>query len=137
MTQFFDDFESEFKISPYWTWYSTVSKDVFSREEIKEDKKMFIVECEIPGVKKEDINIEFDTEKNYLIIDAKRKFENEIIKTFFYKFEIDSKKYNINNYFLNLENGMLEISFPIIEKEKIETIKKLIFKEYAFNKERK
>ena len=44
------------------------------KTDITENEKEYILEAELPGFKKEDINIDIDN--NYLTISAERKYEN-------------------------------------------------------------
>jgi HSP20 family molecular chaperone IbpA len=115
--------------SLYWSWQSTTSDRCFSRTDTINDKKVFIIECEVPGVEKENINVEYDNKQCKLVVDAKRKEKENVIKSFSYAFKIDPEKINTDDYFLNLKNGILEICFSFKEKENKETIRKLIFKE--------
>lgn len=94
--------------------------------ELKEKDKEYTVKAELPGVKKEDIDI--DMEDNYITINAKKQEEHdeendgykksefsygEFARTIYFPQEID-----INNTKAKLEHGVLKITAPkkIIEK---------------------
>lgn len=94
--------------------------------ELKEKDKEYTVKAELPGVKKEDLDI--DMEDNYITINAKKQEEydeendgykksefsyGEFARTIYFPQEID-----INNTKAKLEHGVLKITAPkkIIEK---------------------
>ena len=91
----------------------------------KEDEKAYYVEVDLPGVKKEDINVE--VKDNVLTISGERKFKKEekdkgYIRTesFFGKFErrftlpsdADAEKIDAK-----VEDGVLHITIPKIEEK--------------------
>ena len=63
------------------------------------------------SIEKENINVEYDNKQCKLVVDAKRKEKENVIKSFSYAFKIDPEKINTDDYFLNLKNGILEICF--------------------------
>ena len=94
--------------------------------ELKEKDKEYTVKAELPGVKKEDLDI--DMEDNYITINAKKQEEHdeenegykksefsygEFSRTIYFPQEID-----INNTKAKLEHGVLKITAPkkILEK---------------------
>ena len=94
--------------------------------ELKEKDKEYTVKAELPGVKKEDLDI--DMEDNYITINAKKQEEHdeeneaykksefsygEFSRTIYFPQEID-----INNTKAKLEHGVLKITIPkkIVEK---------------------
>ncbi len=94
--------------------------------ELKEKDKEYSVKAELPGVKKEDLDI--DMEDNYITINAKKQEEHdeendgykksefsygEFSRTIYFPQEID-----INNTTAKLEHGVLKITAPkkIVEK---------------------
>lgn len=100
--------------------------------ELKEKDKEYLVKAELPGVKKEDVDIDID--KNYITINAKKEEEKEednknykksefsygeFTRTVYFPQEID-----IENTKASMEHGVLKISAPKKAAEK-ETIKKL------------
>ncbi len=95
--------------------------------ELKEKEKEYTIKAELPGVKKEDLDI--DMESNYITINAKKEEEHEeedkgykksefsygeFSRTIYFPQEID-----INNTKAKLEHGVLKITAPkrIIEKD--------------------
>lgn len=100
--------------------------------ELKEKDKEYLVKAELPGVKKEDVDIDID--KNYITINAKKEEEKEednknykksefsygeFTRTVYFPQEID-----IENTKASMEHGVLKINAPKKAAEK-ETIKKL------------
>lgn len=95
--------------------------------ELKEKNKEYTIKAELPGVKKEDLDI--DMEDNYITINAKKQEEydeendgykksefsyGEFSRTIYFPQEID-----INNTKAKLEHGVLKITAPkkIIQKD--------------------
>lgn len=94
--------------------------------ELDEKEKEYIVKAELPGVKKEDLDI--DIEKNRLTISAKREEEHkedtkgfrksefkygEFSRTVYFPNEIDIEKTNAK-----LEHGILRIEAPKLDAER-------------------
>mgnify|MGYP002546145512 CR=1 FL=1 len=102
------------------------------KTDIKETPEEYIVHAELPGVKKEDLDIDID--KNHITINAKKEEENkedtkgyrksefrygEFSRTVYFPQEIDVEKTSAK-----LEHGILRIEAPKLAAEK-EGIKKL------------
>ena len=100
----------------------------------KEDEKAYYVEVDLPGVKKEDINVE--VKDNILTISGERKFKKEEedkgykrVESFFGKFErsftlpadADADKIEAS-----VEDGVLKLTIPKIEQK--ENVKKISIK---------
>lgn len=99
--------------------------------EIEEKDKEYFIKAELPGIKKEDLDI--DLEKNRLTISAKREEEHkedskgfrksefkygEFSRTVYFPEEIDIDKTNAK-----LEHGILKIEAPKIETKNNNTKK--------------
>lgn len=89
------------------------------KTDIKETPEGYIVHAELPGVKKEDINIDYNN--NYLTISANRNYENEEKKDNYIKCERSygsvSRGFYISNVDRSLikakfDNGVLSIELP-------------------------
>ena len=91
----------------------------------KEDEKAYYVEVDLPGVKKEDINVE--VKDNVVTISGERKFKKEEndkdytrVESFFGKFErsftlpSDADSENID---AKVEDGVLHITIPKVEEK--------------------
>jgi len=91
----------------------------------REDEKGYYIELDLPGVKKEDINI--DLNDKVLTVSGERKFKEEVKKENYYKIETAFGKFersfsipedaDIDNIEAKSENGVLEIFIPKIKKE--------------------
>lgn len=91
------------------------------KSDIKETNSEFVIEAELPGITKDNINIEF--EEGYLSISASNDEsvdedgENYIrrerkIGKFERKFMVDSNKIKENKITANYENGILKVILP-------------------------
>ena len=99
--------------------------------EIDEKEKEYCVKAELPGVKKEDLDI--DLEKNRLTISAKKEEESKEDSKGFRKSEFKYGEFSRTVYFpdeididkttAKLEHGILRIDAPKINAEKATTKK--------------
>ena len=106
--------------------------------DVKEYDDNYCLKVELPGINKEDINI--DINKSYVKIEAKKEFEKEeedkkhkyhksefrygnYSRTLYFPYEIDP-----NNSTAELKKGILEIKLPKVQDENKET-KKLEIKD--------
>ncbi len=109
--------------------YESSEKGIM-RTDIKEDGENYVMEIDIPGFKKEDINI--DLKNGYVTISAEKsdKEENDkyLRKERYVSF---SRSYYVGDnlteedFKAKYENGVLELQFPK-EKETKETNKKIL-----------
>lgn len=100
--------------------------------ELNENEKNYCIKAELPGVKKENLDIDLD--KNHVTINAKKEEEKEENDKNYKKSEFRYGEFSRTIYFPNeidiektsakLEHGILKIEAPKIEAEK-EKIKKL------------
>lgn len=103
--------------------------------EIDEKEKEYCVKAELPGVKKEDLDI--DIEKNRLTISAKKEEEHKEDSKGYRKSEFKYGEFSRTVYFpdeididkteAKLEHGILRIDAPKLNAEKA-TTKKLAIK---------
>ncbi len=94
--------------------------------EIQEKDSEYKVKAELPGVKKEDLDIDID--KNQIIINAKKEAENEENTKSYRKSEFRYGEFSRAVYFpididvekttAKLEHGILKITAPKIQAEK-------------------
>lgn len=99
--------------------------------EIMEKDNEYSIKAELPGVKKEDLDIDID--KNYLTINAKRHEEHKEDTKGFRKSEFKYGEFSRTVYFpqevdvektkAKLEHGILSIEAPKIAAEKANTKK--------------
>ena len=100
--------------------------------ELKEKDNEYTVKAELPGVKKEDLDVDID--KNYITINAKKEEEKEEDTKTYKKSEFSYGEFSRTVYFpqeidvektkAKLEHGVLKIEAPKREAEK-ENRKKL------------
>ncbi len=124
-------FDSYFPNANYWEDSEKLSMPI----EIADKGKEFDIRAELPGIKKEDLDI--DIEENYLRINAKKfdetKEEDKNYKHSEFSYgEFSrtiqlSEEIDIDKTEAKLEHGVLKIVAPKMHKEK-EQIKKLIVK---------
>ena len=103
--------------------------------ELHEHEKEYCVQAELPGVKKEDLDIDID--KNHLTINAKKEEEKEENNSNYKKSEFRYGEFSRTIYFpedievdktsAKLENGILKIEAPKKDADK-EKVKKLAVK---------
>ena len=94
--------------------------------ELKEKENEYTVKAELPGVKKEDLDIDID--KNYITINAKKEEEKEENEKTYKKTEFSDGEFSRTVYFpeeidventkAKLEHGVLKINAPKLSKEK-------------------
>ncbi len=102
--------------------------------ELHEHEKEYVVNAEIPGIKKEDLDIDLD--KNHVTINAKKEEEKEESDKHYKKSEFRYGEFSRTIYFpqeidiekatADLEHGILKITAP--KKETAKDTKKLIVK---------
>ena len=126
-------FDSYFPEAAYWEQMDKLSMPV----EIEDKGKEFIVKAEIPGISKENLDIDLD--KNCICINAKKEEETnseneehsykksefrygEFSRTVYFPEEVDTEKTEAK-----LENGILIINVPKLIREK-DSKKKLTIK---------
>lgn len=92
---------------------------------MEEDDKNYIIEIDIPGVRKEDLEI--GIKENILSIYAERKKEDKtenkesvVISKYEQSFNISDRSVDVDNIQANLDNGVLKITLPKKEEAKYE-----------------
>lgn len=86
----------------------------------REGEFAYHLEVDLPGVKKEDINV--DVKDNVLTINGERNFKEEVKEEDYYKVETSFGKFtrsfnlpdsvDVENITANSDNGVLEINIP-------------------------
>ncbi|NPA59664.1 MAG: Hsp20/alpha crystallin family protein [Epsilonproteobacteria bacterium] len=102
----------------------------------REDDKVYYVEVDLPGMKKD--NIEISVEENRLVISGERKLKEEVKKENYYKIESSLGKFSrsftlpedadIENIEAKVEDGILEVKVPKLELKDIQKSKKIEIK---------
>ena len=115
---------------------STAGFDFIPSVNTREGEFAYHIEVDLPGVKKEDISVEI--EKNSLVISGKRKIQEELREENYYKVESSFGSFqrsfalpehiDVENIHAESVDGVLEVIIPKIEKEKIDSVKKINIK---------
>lgn len=92
---------------------------------IEEDDKNYFIEMDMPGVKKEDLEV--GVKENILSIYAERKKEDKtenkesvVVSKYEQSFNISAKGIDVDNIQANLDSGVLKITLPKKEEVKFE-----------------
>ena len=80
------------------------------KTDIKETPEEYIVHAELPGVKKEDIKVDYNN--NYLTISATRNNESEEKKDNYIRREFYISNVNKDSIKAKFDNGVLNIELP-------------------------
>jgi HSP20 family protein len=131
-----DPFKEFSNMQKYFDTYPIQSKNTsigaFSpKVNTREGEFAYHVDVDLPGVKKEDINIDINEGK--LTISGQRELKEEVKEEDYYKVETSFGKFqrvftlpenaDIETITASSENGVLEVVIPKLEKEK--NIKKI------------
>ena len=113
-----DDFFSD-----NWPTNRSLARDTF-KVDVQENETQYLIEAELPGIKKDEVNLELN--EGRLIISVKREEKiNEENKNYIHKerryssmsrsiYLADAKQENIK---ANLDNGVLSITIPKESKQ--------------------
>ena len=117
--------------------YSNEEMRKLSHYNIEEDEKNYYIEMDMPGVKKEDLEI--SVKENILSVYAERKRINKtnvvdantennknnevVVSRYEQSFNISTKGIDVENIEANLNNGVLKITLP--KKEEVKYEKKI------------
>lgn len=116
---------------------SSAFKDDFSPTvNTREGEFAYHVEVDLPGIKKEDIDIKI--EDNTLVVSGERKVKDEVKEDNYYKIESSfgtfsrsfslPNEIDIENIHAESENGVLEIVIPKFKADKVDKVKKINIK---------
>ncbi|WP_278847247.1 Hsp20/alpha crystallin family protein [Brachyspira pilosicoli] len=117
-----DDFDN---FSNFYNEENSVSK--YSDYKIEENDNSYTIEMDMPGVRKEDLDI--GIKENMLSIYAERKRmsktdeKEEVVSKYEQSFNISVKGIDIENISANFENGVLILTLP--KKEEVKYEKKI------------
>lgn len=91
----------------------------------REGEFAYHIDVDLPGIKKEDINIDIDNGK--LTISGQRDIKEEVKEEDYYKVETSFGKFqrlftipdkaDVENISASCENGVLEVTIPKVEKD--------------------
>lgn len=117
-----DDFDN---FSNFYNEENSVSK--YSDYKIEENDNSYTIEMDMPGVRKEDLDI--GIKENMLSIYAERKRmsktdeKEKVVSKYEQSFNISVKGIDIENISANFENGVLTLTLP--KKEEVKYEKKI------------
>lgn len=117
-----DDFDN---FSNFYNEENSVSK--YSDYKIEDNDNSYTIEMDMPGVRKEDLDI--GIKENMLSIYAERKRmsktdeKEEVVSKYEQSFNISVKGIDIENISANFENGVLTLTLP--KKEEVKYEKKI------------
>jgi HSP20 family protein len=102
----------------------------------REGELAYHIEVDLPGMKKEDINIQ--VEDNTLVISGERKIKEELKEENYYKIESSFGKFtrsfslpedaDIEKIHAESQDGILEVVVPKLEVQKVDKVKKIEIK---------
>ena len=102
----------------------------FPAIDVSEEKDSFTIKADLPGLKKEDINLSFDN--SILTITGERKNETEQKEKNYHRVERSYGRFirsfnlgtgvDANNIQANYKDGVLDVKIPKSEKEKPKAI---------------
>jgi HSP20 family protein len=115
---------------------SYTKNDFFPSINTREGEFAYHVEVDLPGIKKEDINI--SVEDNKLVISGERKIKEEIKEENYYKVESSFGSFSrsfslpeeadIENIHAESQDGVLEVVVPKLETAVVDKVKKIDIK---------
>lgn len=102
----------------------------------REGEYAYHIEVDLPGMKKDDINIQ--VEDNTLVISGERKMKEEMKEENYYKIESSFGSFSrsfslpeeadIENIHAESTDGVLEVIVPKLESAKVDKVKKVAIK---------
>jgi len=112
---------------------ASLSHDFSPTINTREGEFAYHIELDLPGIKKEDINIQI--EDNVLVVSGERKIKKEIKEENYYKIESNfgsfsrsfslPEEVDIENIHAESEDGVLEVVVPKLESAKVDKVKKI------------
>ncbi len=112
------------------------SNDFVPAINTREGEYAYHVEVDLPGMKKEDINVQ--VEDNVLVISGERKMKEEMKEENYYKIESSFGSFSrsftlpedadIENIHAESTDGVLEVVVPKLESAKVDKVKKVAIK---------
>jgi HSP20 family protein len=121
---FEDLFDVQKQMNKYFSpEFSAAQKDIAAwrpRVDVRESEKEFVIHAELPGLAKDQVNVELD--KGVLTISGERKFEKKDEKEQFHRIERSYGKFqrsfavpeglDPNNIQATFNDGVLEVTMP-------------------------
>jgi len=115
---------------------STFKDDFSPTVNTREGEFAYHVEVDLPGIKKEDVDIKI--EDNTLLVSGERKVKNEVKEDDYYKVESSfgtfsrsfslPNEIDIENIRAESQNGVLEVIIPKLKTAEVDKVKKIEIK---------
>lgn len=115
---------------------SVIKNDFTPTVNTREGEFAYHVEVDLPGVKKEDINVQ--VEDSTLVVSGERKVKEEIKEENYYKVESSFGSFSrsfslpeeadVENIHAESEDGVLEVIVPKLQTAKVDKVKKVEIK---------
>ena len=115
---------------------STFKDDFSPTVNTREGEFAYHVEVDLPGIKKEDVDIK--VEDNTLLVSGERKVRNEVKEDNYYKVESSfgtfsrsfslPNEIDIENIHAESENGVLEVIIPKLKTAEVDKVQKIEIK---------
>ena len=135
MEEFFEDFPPRRWMETFgplgWNWPIGIDYERAFRLDVIDHDEELVVRAELPGVEKEDVNVEITGDR--LMIEAEREFEEEDEKKDFYRHELGYGKLmrtvslpvevDPERIVAELKEGILTVTLPKIRVAEKHTVK--------------
>jgi len=113
-----------------------IGNDFVPSVNTREGEYAYHIEVDLPGIKKEDIDIK--VEDNTLVISGERKMKEELKEENYYKIESSFGSFSrsfslpeeadVENIHAESKDGVLEVVVPKLESAKVDKVKKISVK---------
>lgn len=114
----------------------SIKDDFFPSINTREGEFAYHIELDLPGVKKEDVNVQ--VKDGVLVISGERKVKEEVKEEDYYKVESSFGSFSrsfrlpeeadIESIHAESEDGVLEVVVPKLDSSKVEKVKKIEIK---------
>ena len=135
MEEFFEDFPPRRWMETFgplgWNWPIGIDYERAFRLDVVDHDEELVVRAELPGVEKEDVNVEITGDR--LVIEAEREFEEEDERKDFYRHELGYGKLmrtvslpvevDPEKIHAELKEGILTVTLPKIRVAEKHTVK--------------
>lgn len=129
LSSILDDYSKDYKESGF-------NADFYPTINTREGEFAYHVEVDLPGIKKDDINISI--EDNRLTISGERKLKDEVKEENYYKIESSygsfsrsfslPEEVDVENIHAESKDGVLEVTIPKLENASVDKVKKISIK---------
>lgn len=127
MNRLFEDFFTDFSVAPSWNTGLAAAGAFSPRVNVSESEKEVVIEAELPGLDKKEVNVEL--QDNAVVISGEKKEEHEEKNKKWHRVEHSYGSFqrviplpaNVNAGAAKAEfkKGLLTVSLPKLEKESV------------------